>query len=319
MNRPLTQFLLVAFLVVWLIVGFIVPSPRAAENSWVLRIPEGTCVVGTFNEFRSLKEEYQLLCKLYFAPGDHNLPLEAGEYTIYLFNKVEFGPGRQIGIPRRSGNLTVEREGSRVFYTIRHEVDFADKTMSLEWPYLSVELQNGQPVQPVFVMEEPYLSQNFYLTGRIEIGGEEKWIDFASETYEGLPAWLTNVHLADGQAIRLYFRYQPPFAGSGPANLIYAEVDMKDYQVKQSDYWKLVYAAEHHNWNEKFLVLFDVPIGNAYGIVYYGREIFESTPPQVFTVDQDLNHLEQIGVVKSDTESIEAIPLPSAVRGWESY
>ena len=268
-THRLTDILLLIFLVFWFFVIFVVPSPQAREATFVLEIPEETCVVGTFGEFRTLKEEYQLLTKLYFAPGKYSLPLESGEYNMYLFNKLEFGPERELGVPRRSGNVTVERQPNRIFYKFEHDIDIGDRVMHVTWDSFSVQLENEVPTEQRVVLGEPYLS-TIYLIGTIEIDGETKYVDFASETYEGIPAWRKTVELTNGQSIELYYRYNPPMAGSGPANLIYAEVNVEGYRAKQASYWKLVYSAGHHNWDEKFLILFDAPIGDAYGIVFYG-------------------------------------------------
>ena len=48
-------------------------------------------------------------------------------------------------------------------------------------------------------------------------------------------------------------------------------------------------------------------------------EIWDSMPPEVFTVDRDLNHLEEFPVVDATDVQIDDIPLPSASSGWEMY
>jgi len=100
---------------------------------------------------------------------------------------------------------------------------------------------------------------------------------FSSCTYELLPLWEINVESEGGRRVRLEQRYQPPLAGSGPANLIHGEAWLPEGSIVQGDYWKLVYSAEHHNWNEKFWVLFDEPLGDIYGLAVYEMSIFGGT------------------------------------------
>ncbi|MGC9327195.1 MAG: hypothetical protein ACP5I1_06155, partial [Candidatus Hinthialibacter sp.] len=208
----------------------VVTAPHAqsqADDSFILQVPEGTRAVGVFDEFRTLEEEYQLLSAVYFKPGDYALPLETGVYPFTIFERMEFGPERKTGWPLEEGRLTAERsqtagEFASVDYTIEQDMEIDGQVIHLKWSYLFVELQNGEIITPNFVVDEPYLSQRIYMTGQIE--GTDDRLKFASETYESYPSYLLDVDLEDGQSVKLYYRWQPPMAGSGPANLVFADV-----------------------------------------------------------------------------------------------
>ncbi len=59
----------------------------------------------------------------------------------------------------------------------------------------------------------------------------------------------------------------PGYAGeTSPSNLIRAEVTIAGSTREISDYYQLVYAAEHHNWFEEYLVILDPPIGDVHAV-----------------------------------------------------
>ncbi|MBN2327694.1 MAG: hypothetical protein JXR73_11125 [Candidatus Omnitrophica bacterium] len=292
------------------------------ETSFILQVPAGTRVVGVFDEFRTIEEEYQLLSAVYLKSGDHDLPLETGEYPFTIFERMEFGPERKEGWPLEEGRLTAERsqtagEFATVDYTIEQDMEVDGQRIHLTWDYLYVELQDGTPITPVMALEEPYLSQRFYMTGQI-VGSDDR-LEFASEAYEPFPAYLLDVDLEDGQSVKLYYRWQMPMAGSGPANLVFAEVEIQEGQTVQTDYWRLVYSASHHNWDERFWVLFDQPLGEAYGVAVFRRNVFAEGPQQVYTLDVDLQPLREIGILKMNHMEVDQIPFPSAVPNWRWY
>lgn len=320
-KKNVLDLLLVLYLAALGLFIVAIPSHSAEETTFALSVPDQTAVVGVFGEFRTLEEEYQLLSKVYFKTGDFALPLMSGSYPLSIIEKVEFGPERIAGIPQKEGTLTVERttynKNVNVSYSYKQDVEIGERVLHLTWDYFNVDLVNGKPETEKMILEEPYLSKGFYMTGEFE--GEEEWLKFASETYEALSAYLVDVALENGQSVKLYTRWQQPMAGSGPANLVYAEVDIQEGQVKQSNYWKLVYSASHHNWDERFWILFDKPLNGAYGIAVFRRNVFAEEPQQVYTLDANLQPLRQIAIQKITWGEIDAIPYPSSVMEWERY
>lgn len=308
-------------LTVGFITSFILPGLCAENNPYILRIPTDTVVVGVFEENRSLEEAYQLLSKVYFKPGDYSLPSASGTYPLSLIDRVEFGPEKKIGILQNEGILTVKwtvfGRIQDIGYTYEQNVEIDGKTFHLKWDYININIFTGQLESEVLVLEEPYLSKGFYMIGQFE--GEEEWLRFASATYEIFPAYLLDVQLENGQSVKLYYRWQMPMAGSGPAKLVYADVDIQEGSAKQADYWKLVYSAFHHNWDEKFWVLFDQPLDGAYGIAVFRRNVYPEGKEEVYTLDANLKPLRPIAIKKMIWGEVETIPFPSSVLEWKHY
>ncbi|MFH1739838.1 MAG: PEP/pyruvate-binding domain-containing protein, partial [bacterium] len=294
--------------------------PPTQEDYFTLRIPEETYVVGVFQEGRMLWQEYEYLSAIYFVPGDHRLPLSPGIYSLDIVERFEFGPERIVVEPLSAGTVTVENSGGsngRVNYTFEQDFDVSGTTLSLSIEYcLWADLVDGKPTEEAIVFDEPFLSQQLYMLGQMRVGVRNDILKFASPTYESLPLYLVEFTLENGQSIRLYQRWQPAMAGTGPANLVYAEVQIEEGHATQTDYWHLVYAADHHNWSERYWILFDTPIGETYGIAAFtGESLYDR---EVYTLDCDLLPLRYIEVIDYSIELTDHLP-PVSVNGWELY
>ncbi len=300
---------------------FILSIPCAENNPYILHIPNNTAVVAMFDENRSLEKEYQILSKVYFKAGEYSFPSEYGTYPLSLIDRVEFGPERKTGIPQKDGTLTAKWTVfgtlQSIGYTYEQDIDFEGKTFHLKWDFININIFTGNLEKDRLVLEEPYLSKGIYMIGQWE--DQEDWIRYASETYSIFPPYLLDVQLESGQSVKLYYRWWMPMAASGPAKLVYADVDILEGTAKQTDYWKLVYSALHHNWDEKFWVFFDRPLEGAYGIAVLRRNAYPGETPQVYTLDANLKPLRQIAIEKMTWSKIDTIPYPSSVWGWDRY
>ena len=60
----------------------------------------------------------------------------------------------------------------------------------------------------------------------------------------------------------------------------------------QTNYWKLVYSASHHQFSRSFAVLFDSPINGACGIKVTSVDPYNGSQlPQAYTIGCDLSNL----------------------------
>jgi len=289
------------------------------EERCVLRIPQNTRVVGVFQEGRSLEQEYEYLSAIDLVPGDHAMALESGIYSFDLIDRFEFGPARTVLQPLSPGKLTVKEVGNpvnRVEFRFDQEFDFNGQTLSLFIDYLSTNLMDGGPSPAMIIFDEPFLSRDLYMLARIQVGVRIDFLRYASETYAGLPLHRIDLALENGQSVHLYERWQPAMAGTGPANLVYAQVDIEEGYVEQGNYWNLVYAADHHNWNETFWVLFDPPVGETYGLaVLTGETDYDR---EVYTLDCNLQPLRYIKIEAFQKEITDHLP-PVDIREWYVY
>lgn len=293
----------------------------AEDASVLLRVPQGAVAAKVFDEFLpSLEEEYSLKSIIHFIPGDYPLPVKEGKYPIQLIDYVDFSPSHIKGIPRKTGFVEVKQSSPDwVDYTISETIDIGSQVLEFSIEYLGTQMANGLPVTKEFVFDEPFLDKKAYMIGRMMINGEEGYLKFASEKYISLSLYLFKVTLEGGQFIDLYVRWQEPMAGSGPANLVYAVGSIQEGSFHQNNYWKLVYSAFHHNWDEKFWVLFDTPINGAYGIAVFTRNVMDDQPKEVYTLDANLKRLRTIPLVKIEKNPTDKLPEPSLINTWDLY
>jgi hypothetical protein len=295
-----------------------------SENSYQLRIPEGTTVTGVFQEGRSLQDEYDLLSIIYFQSGVHKIPLTPGHYPLSLIQRFEFGPDRKIAQSQDSGAVTVEiAEGNPVSANIHFEQNFEldGTTVALSIDNLGCNLTDGKPENEELVFDEPFLSRDLYMLGKIRTEYQYIFLKFASPSYESLPLYRLDLTLEGGQSIQLYQRWQPALAGTGPAKLVLALAHLQEGNAIQTSYWRLIYSAEHHNWNEKFWALFDAPLGEAFGVAVLTEDY--PSRAEVYTLDQNFEPLRPIEVLSVEKKLYTgSFPpdLPNAsIDFWEAY
>ena len=106
----------------------------------------------------------------------------------------------------------------------------------------------------------------------------------------------------------------PARAGSLGADLI-AEILMADSSRTQSDYWRLVFAADHHNWDRRYWVFLDPPIDDVHAV-----EIREETritrQPAVFRLlGADLRVIRELAVASWVRSRIQDVEWPEFLRG----
>ncbi len=300
-------------------------DPLASVNSLKLNIPEDTVVCGVFQEGRTLREEYELLSMIYFLPGLYEIPLITGSHPLNLIQRFEFGPERRIAEPMGQGSVQVEiTDGIQANARLKYEQDFdVDGTViSLLIDNLWITINDGQPEKEELIFNEPFLSLDLYMLAQMKVGFKTVFLKFASVGYDSLPLYRLSLSLEAGQSIQLYQRWLPPLAGSGPANLVFAMGDIHEGTTIQTDYWSLVYAAEHHNWNERFWMLFDSPMDGAYGIAVL-TEDFPSRA-EVYTLDENFEPLRQIEVLSFEKVLYDG-PFPPeteppvSIDSWVQY
>lgn len=268
-------------------------APAFAQGvlSFRLVIPEGTTVCKVFQEGQTAEEEYRRLAMAVFVPGTINLPTQPGVYPQPWLSSLLFGPEQLGAAPVDVGSVTLEISGSSTLrqytYSLGQHWRVGKMPLALRIEYLGFVVRNGVPDATEIVFDERRLSGNFFMHGVLDDGGEwPSYLPFASCTYEGLPQWIVYVDLGEGYHVKMLRPHRPPMAGSGPANLVRTEATLPIGKRVVSDYWHLVYAADHHNWNEKFWTLFDPPIGEVYGVGVYHREWGE--PTSVHYLDRTL-------------------------------
>ena len=259
------------------------------DNFFQLVVPASTTVCGVWNESRDLRTEYHLLTQVDLVPGTILLPLDYSETEADLIEELRFGPDRVVGVPQARGRFFPSTQGN----SYRFEQPFLVGSIPVTLRMESLFYSGSSPVQ---TMDERFITDHSMFYGGADLGGPyEEFLQYASCSYSLLPLWNIDVRLEGGRRVFLQLRHQPPMAGSGPARLVFGQAWLSEGDVVQNDYWKLVYSAEHHNWNEKFWILFDEPLGEVHGIGI-SEHLWPTTHSAEF-LDRDLNPLRELEVV----------------------
>ncbi len=283
-------------------------------------IPDETRVVNTFRDYRKLDEEYQFLSMVHLLPGEYKLPVQKESYLLEIIEKVEYGPERNAYFPQNPASMTsTSNDGETFLFEIVQEIPIEGENLEITIRFSNIRIQDDGIEPASITLDEPYLSTELYMAGRMIVGQEEEYFFYASETYESLPLYQFDVQLENGQSVQLYLRWQIPFCGSGPAALVYAVVDIEEGHVIQDNYWKLIYSAIHHNWDEKFWVLFDQPLGDAYGIAVFTRNVYNVEPREVYTLDANLQPLRTIPLIDITKSETDSLPALSGIKGFGGY
>ncbi len=231
--------------------------PCATAGMDCVQVPTATTICGHFMEGRSAAVELARKARVAVAARTIDLPRDPGSYTVpALFGAGELGPARAPIAPAAATatyEVVVQPWSVQHIYTQRYTSPTGP--IELRWEVPLPEDGGG------FLFAEPYLSDHFgAMLGDPAATTLDVLSDLGSCTSESLERWRARGALADGGSFQIDFRYQPPFAGSGPLFPTRAEVTLGGETAVVDDYFRLVYAGEHHNWNNQYWVLFATPI-----------------------------------------------------------
>lgn len=230
-----------------------------APGKLCLDIPEPLALCAHFLEGRTVQVEYEHRMRVTVPAGSYVLDDE-GPSPLVLVDGLEVGPERTQGT---IGAGSFARSGSSWVYT--QAVTVGDDTLELRWDSLFAD---GGATRMV-IRDEP----QFLMSMLSEDALGERY--FVSSCDPKMPHYRITATLAGGERVVLDYRYQPPFAGSGPLYPVRAEVTLGGVTRVVEDPFRLVYAGEHHNWNNQFWILFDAPITRG-GEVIHGVWIDET-------------------------------------------
>jgi hypothetical protein len=258
-----------------------VRCPTAGTDCVV--VPSATTVCGHFWEGRTIEVEHARKARVAVAAGTVALPRELGEHTVpAIFGAGELGPSR---VPIAPASVTATYQVSRpapsvVSRSYRQRYTTPTGPIDLTWELWLPDTGGG------FLFEEPHLGD--FVNVLLGSGTFEEMSTLSTCTGEAYERWRARATLADGGSIAIEYQYQPPFAGSGPLFPVRAEVTLGGQTAIVDDYFRLVYAGEHHNWNNQFWVLFDAPLtyqGHAVHGVWLDEAAFTSELDGVYTLD----------------------------------
>ena len=241
---------------------FLAPEPLVKGPDLVLEIPAGTEACGVFLDGRTPREEYEAKARVRFAPGRHTLPSSRPSFPGSIIAELHHGPGAVPATSLGPGRFRLELRASgtgEVTYRFRYEETFriGGEELTMEIHRLDFVQRPGAEPELVKTLDEDHVANRLVMVGGK--AGAGTLMRLASCTYGSIPRWSVHAELEDGVQVDLEERFEPPEAGSGPAMLAGAMVRIGAETTTVSDYWRLVYAAQHHNVRVQYWVVFDPP------------------------------------------------------------
>ncbi|MBN2493213.1 MAG: hypothetical protein JXR96_01375 [Deltaproteobacteria bacterium] len=269
----------------------------------------GAQACARFVEQRSAAQELALCCRLSFRPGTVELPRDAERIDADVIERAEMGgPEPEEALPAGPG-------------WIEHEIE----TALWGWCHrytLSQELVFGEPSRPLRIegrfefcskngdLDPERLDFDADLVGESPRGlqeakhqvdlrgyadqGEDYFTEklfFRSCTYD-LPGMATariSFSLQDGSgSVALDKRFQQPLMGTGEAAAVRAEIALDGEQRSVDDYFEIGYGCDLHNYNERFLLVLDPPIGAVHGLHWQESQVADP-PAQLDLLDEALD------------------------------
>lgn len=291
------------------------------DDALALVVPPGTRACGVFQDNRSLPEEWALLSCATFIPGRLELPARAGTHTADLFSELLVGPAQERAVPVAPGVFTCETivSGTRTYYTYRYGQKFAagGKPLQVNLEYLSFWRDASGQEMAEIVVDEFFLCFRLFMHGFWGDPAQPDLIRYASCTYELLPLFQIEVEAKSGERASLRIRFEPPMAGSGPANLVRAALTLGAETRETADYWRLVYSADHHNWNERFWIFLDPPVGEAHAVEIRAGQLWEEPPlpPEFTLLDGHMKPIASLDVALYEKTRIPDLESPEFRRG----
>lgn len=242
---------------------------------------------------RTAAQELALRGRLVFKPQTLSLPRDTDSFQADLIDSVNLtGPDPVAAQPDGPGEVTHEYQqqvwGYIHYYTYTQAFHFGARPFRVKATF-SFRYRDGvaDPEELVFdadqVGEEPQGYNADYT--RVSIlgfldNGENYLTEkqaYRSCTFITLPRHKITAALEGGDSIVLYKRYLKPLMGSGPAAVVRAEIDLDGEQRVVEDYFHTAYAADMHNFNERYLVVLDPPVGAIHGVHF--EETSDNDPP----------------------------------------
>lgn len=263
-----------------------------------LHITDNANYCSTFDEIRTLEEEYEKKAKLDFPAGDFPLPDVNGTYAYPLPFTLQFRDPDSAPQPSVMGSITANHDESRYRFTIIQAMEDGE---GQAWEFKAMiygPLAKAATVTIDGVHNTVGSEETLMLN--VCKGDCSQWLDrrgFDSCSFNNVTLEQHHVILSDG-VINLDFRKGMSMASTEPGLFTFANGMLGTSIFLQADFWKLIYNPSHHHFTRDFIVLFNTPISGACGVKV---ENFIPWPDSelctVHTVDCALKNIAELTVV----------------------
>ena len=229
-------------------------------------IPAGTCSANGFKEFATLPYEYSHRARIEFVTGTHALPVDSPTAEANWIAALEWGRQGHFATPLGPGVITLNDQPQYLRYSYGQRFLADELVLDITLESLTFRKSGDGLESSLITFDETFLAYQLYMHATYDEGGPwPEYMQFGSCEYPLLQLWQLDFAWGEGSA-DLYLRWTPPAAGSGPARLVSATAELLGQMRQVDSFWDLVYSADHHNWNERFWVLFRQPIDDVHGL-----------------------------------------------------
>lgn len=269
-----------------------------------VEVPADLSLCAHFHEGRTLDVELATKARLTVPRRTVELPRALGTHTVpALFGAGERGPGRTAITP--AGPARYEVSQPHPSFRLRRYVQpftIGGRPFELAWELALPEGGGG------YRLVEPHVNHTFHAMLGPPAATTQDDLSFLSSCENApLEHWRITGATADGGRFTVDLRYGPPAAGSGPLFPFRGEVTLGDQTAVVDDYYALVYAGEHHNWNNQYWILFAAPItyrGHPIHGLWLDEEGFTFELEAAHTLDAARRPLDRLDVTSYDVARV---------------
>ena len=247
--------------------------------------------------------EYATKGRVTFAAGLFRLPREQASVELDWIEKVELGPEQTEPTPQGAGTFTRTIEGTaddgiyRYEYVQVYDLDGESYTLIFKTAFT---VAGGVAAEPVKTFDEAFIStadmyttMDFMLTGEYQDGRVHGFTTCLHTLYRDVPYDVT---VENGDQLHMDQKFRVgDICKICPAEIVGAEFVRGQERREVDDFFRLAYTASQHNWFQKFIIMFDQPVGAVHGL-QVDEDDMTSGASQMQYLDADLNVIDTAGI-----------------------
>ena len=247
--------------------------------------------------------EYATKGRVTFKEGVFRLPREEESFSLDWIEKVELGPDRTEPVPQGGGTFTRTIEGTADDGIYRYEYmqayDFEGQSYTLTFKTAFV-VSGGVAGTQVKTFDDAFIStaedfatMDFSLAGEYQDGRTHVFTTCVHNLYRDVPYDIT---VENGDTLHMDQKFRTgDMYKICPAELVGAEFVRGQERREVDDFFRLAYVAGQHNWFQKFIIMFDQPVGTAHGLLM-DETGMTSGAEQMQYLDADLNVIDTAAI-----------------------
>jgi len=247
--------------------------------------------------------EYATKGRVTFKEGVFRLPREQGSFALDWIEKVELGPERTEPTPQEAGTFTRTIEGTADDGVYRYEYvqayDLGGQSYTLTFK-TSFVVSGGAAEKQVKTFDDAFISSaedfatmDFDLAGEYQDERVHVFTTCVHSLYRDVPYDVT---VENGDTLHMDQKFRTgDMYKICPAEIVGAEFVRGQERREVDDFFRLAYVAGQHNWFQKFIITFDQPVGDAFGLLV-DEDDMNSGASQMQYLDADLNVIDSAAI-----------------------